>query len=87
MDIHIHDDADLMGEMPSSPFLATHKTLDGPLCVVARSSGLVGSFNVLFLEGHGGPAVGDAHCYTDEKEIRKSFIPVRKSVTIRNRWP
>lgn len=73
--------------LPGSPFVARQYSLTGPLCIISRISGISPpSYSVMFLEGTGGPALGDVwHSLTHEK-ILSTFIPVQQAVTLTNEW-
>lgn len=89
MQMIVGEDYDDIGSpFPSPPFLARQHSLKGPLCIVSRISGInPPSYSVMFLEGNGGPALGDVwHNLTWEK-LRGQFIPLRHSVTFKNTWP
>ena len=87
MRITINKDEDTMHEMPSGIFLARHFSLTGPLCIISRCSGISPSiYSIMFLDGNGGPAIGDVWTGVKEEKIRREFVPINYSVTMKNEW-
>lgn len=81
------DDTDAMRQMPSGIFLARHHSLSGPLCIISRCGGInPASYSVMFLDGNGGPALGDVWVSVKEEKIRREFLPLEHSVTMKNDW-
>jgi hypothetical protein len=81
-------EVDRIREMPRSPFLARQHSMNcGPLCIVARNVCINPPvYSVMFLEGTGGPAIGDTRTNVTERQLREQFIPIEHSVTLSNIW-
>jgi len=79
-----NDDTVLAVRQPSGLYLARHYSLTGPLCVIAPSAGISGRFNIMFLDGYGGPAIGDT--WSIDRDKLSKFIPIEHSVTFKNEW-
>jgi hypothetical protein len=90
MKIDIHNEpTDVASPLPDTPFLARqYNIVSGPLVIVARDAclGVAAHYNIMFLEGTGGPALGDVWHGLKHAEMVKQFIPLRTPVTFTNRW-
>lgn len=88
MEISIGDELKMSEiPLPGTPFVAKHLCVTGPLCIVSVSSGISpASYNVMFLQGNGGPAIGDVWTGVPRQKIEAQFIPLREAVTLSNSW-
>ena len=82
------DQIDIGSPFPETPFLARQYSMSGPLCIVSRNAclGAGPHYNVMFLEGSGGPAIGDVWSGLTHEKMARQFIPLRTSVTMSNVW-
>lgn len=82
------EDLDIGSPFPETPFVARQYNIaSGPLCIVSLTSGInPPSYNVMFLEGTGGPARGDVWTGVTFERLAKEFIPLRQALTFKNRW-
>lgn len=88
MKITLNDDPTPSKPLPNRPFVARHRSLDGPLCIVTEHVGHGEKrFGCIFLEGKGAPAIWDEWCAMPIEKIAKEFLPLNVSITLTNTWP
>jgi hypothetical protein len=85
MKIHHNLDDTILGiRQPLGLYLARQHSLQGPLCVIAPCCSCHGRYHIMYLEGTGGPAIGDV-LYVERDKL-KEYIPLEHSVTMLNTW-